>query len=171
MPANLSYAQPQSDRYLDLEVEPLAYAFGGAGGHVGMQIGAWKYEIEAFGLEIPQSFHGNDDFTVSTRGAEIHAERLLGEGPSCFYLGPEIGAVRRELTHDPNGTSERNIRYSVGARVGYRWYPSLGNLYVSPVVGVSYTLNAEDVTVGGESFEASPMGPWGTVGIGWSFEV
>jgi hypothetical protein len=26
-------------RHVDLEVEPLAYAFGGAGGHVGLQVG------------------------------------------------------------------------------------------------------------------------------------
>ena len=40
---------------------------------------------------------------------------------------------------------------------------------MSPVVGLSYTLNGEAVSVGGDTFESAPIGPWGTVGLGWSF--
>ncbi|WP_263789974.1 hypothetical protein [Salinibacter sp.] len=167
--APLSSAQPRADQHLDLEVEPLAYAFGGAGGHVGLQVGAWKYEIEAFRLEVPASLHGNDGFKASPRGVEIHAERLLGEGSGGFYLGPEVGLVRLDLTHNASGRGEQHTRYSVGVRGGYTWYPGLGNLYLSPVVGVSYTLNGDDVTIGGDTFESAPIGPWGTIGIGWSF--
>ena len=101
----------QTVRHVDLEVEPLAYAFGGAGGHIGLQVGDWKYEIEAFGLEIPASLHGNNGFTASPRGVELHAEHLFGDGPGGFYAGPEAGLVRLDLTHDASGTSERHTRY------------------------------------------------------------
>ena len=158
----------QTVRHVDLEVEPLAYAFGGAGGHVGLQVGDWKYEIEAFGLEVPESLHGNDGFTAAPLGVELHFERRFGDGPGGFYAGPEVGAARLDLTHD-SGTSEEHTRYSVGVRGGYTWYPGLGNLYVSPVVGVSYTLNGDNVTIGGDTFESAPLSPWGTIGIGWSF--
>ena len=159
----------QTVRHVDLEVEPLAYAFGGAGGHVGLRVGDWKYEVEAFGLEVPASLHGNDSFTASPLGVEFHAEHLFGDGPGGFYAGPEAGLVRLDLTHTASGTTERHTRYSVGVRGGYTWYPGLGDLYLSPVVGVSYTLNGEDVTIGGDTFESAPLGPWGTIGIGWSF--
>ncbi len=156
-------------RHLDLEVEPLAYAFGGAGGHVAYQRGDWKYEVEAFGLEIPESLHGNDDFGASLLGAELHFEHYFGAGPGGFYVGPEVGIVRLDLTHRASGRGKTLTRYSVGLRGGYQWYTGLGNLYVSPVLGVSYTLNGDPVNVGGDTFESAPIGPWGTVGLGWSF--
>jgi hypothetical protein len=156
-------------RHLDLEVEPLSYAFGGAGGHVAYQRGNWKYEVEAFGLEIPASLHGNDRFEASLLGAELHFEHYFGEDPGGFYVGPEVGVVQLDVTHQASGTSTQKTRYSVGLRGGYQWYTGLGNLYVSPVVGVSYTLNGDPVRVGGDTFESAPIGPWGTVGLGWSF--
>jgi len=162
------YAQTDV-QHVDLEVEPLAYAFGGAGGHVAVQAGTWKYEVEVFGLEIPESLHGNDGFTASPLGTELHVERFFDDGPGGFYVGPEAGIVQLDVTHRASGTSEQHTRYSIGVRGGYQWYPGLGNLYVSPVVGVSYTLNADAIEIAGDSFSSAPVGPWGTVGIGWSF--
>lgn len=147
----------------------MAYVFGGAGGHVAYQAGRWKYEVEVFSLEIPTSLHGNDAFEASPLGAELHAEHFFGEDAGGFYVGPEVGIVRLTLTHHGSGTSEQRPRYSVGVRGGYQWYTGLGNLYLSPVVGVSYTLNGEPVSIGGDTFESAPVGPWGTVGVGWSF--
>jgi hypothetical protein len=169
----LAFAGPayvQSDaRHLDLKVEPMSYAFGGGGGHVGVQAGDWKYTLEGFGLDIPQSLHGNDAFEASLVGGELHAEHFFGENLQGFYAGPEAGIVRREVTHSRSGASEQKVLYSIGLRGGYRWYTGLGNLYISLVVGVSYTLNGESATIGGDTFESAPVGPWGTVGIGWSF--
>lgn len=161
-------AQPNAHR-LDVKVEPLSYAFGGAGGHVGLQGPDWRYTLEVFGLEIPESLHGNDGFTASPLGAELHVEHSFGDTHSGFYAGPEVGVTRIEVTHRASGVTERRTRYSVGVRGGYRWYTGLGNLYLSPVVGLSYTLNADAVDVGPATFESAPVGPWGTVGIGWTF--
>lgn len=161
-------AQP-TVRHVDLEVEPLSYAFGGAGGHMGLQVHRWKYEVEVFTLDIPESLHGNDGFTASPLGVEFHAERTFGDHADGFYVGPEVGVVRLELTHRPSGRTERHTRFSAGVRGGYTWYPGLGNLYISPVVGISYTLNGAPIDMAGETFESAPFGAWGTVGLGWSF--
>lgn len=166
--AGPAHAQTEA-RHVDLEVEPLAYTFGGAGGHVALQDGAWKYEVEVFGLEIPESLHGNDGFTATPLGVELHVEHFFGDDAGGFYVGPEAGLVQLELHHSPSGITEHNTRYSIGVRGGYQWYTGLGNLYVSPVIGLSYTLNGEAVDIGGDTFESAPLGPWGTVGIGWSF--
>lgn len=163
-----AHGQPRA-RHVDLKVEPLAYAFGGAGGHVGVHVNDWTYEVEVFGLEIPESLHGNDGFRASPLGIELHVERFFGENLDGFYAGPEAGLVRLDVTHRASGRSERHLRYSVGLRGGYRWYTGLGHLYISPVLGVSYTLNGGAIEVGNDTFETAPLGPWGTVGLGWSF--
>lgn len=158
-----------SPRHFDVEVEPLSYTFGGAGSHLALQRGAWKYEVEVFGLEIPESLHGNDGFEASPLGIELHLEHFFGDNASGFYVGPEVGLVQLELLHRPSGMTEHRTRYSIGMRGGYQWYTGLGNLYLSPVVGISYTLNGDAVTIAGDTYETSSLGPWGTVGLGWSF--
>lgn len=161
-------AQTRSPQF-EVEVEPVVYLLGGAGGHVGMQRGAWTYTVEVFHLTIPESMHGNDGFDASPLGVEFHLERFFGEEAGGFYAGPEAGLVRFDVTHRATGARERRTRYSVGVRGGYRWYTGLGNLYLSPVVGLGYTLNGAPIDVAGETFESGSVTPWGTVGIGWSF--
>lgn len=163
-----SEAQSQ-DRHLEVKVEPVAYILGGAGGHVGVQTRTWTYTLEVFGLEIPESLHGQDAFEASLLGGELHAERFFGETPSGFYAGPEIGVTQLEVSHSASGRSERSVRYSIGVRAGYRWYPGFRGLYFTPVVGLGYTLNGEPIVIENETFESGPVTPWGTVGIGWSF--
>lgn len=164
----VSRAQQQG-RHLEVKVEPVAYVLGGAGGHVGYQVGAWTYSLEGFGLEIPESLHGNDGFEASLLGAELHAERFLGESGRGFYAGPEVGVTRLVVTHRLSGKTERRVRFSIGVRGGYRWYSGLGDLYLTPTVGLGYTLNGEAIDIENETFDGGPVTPWGTVGIGWSF--
>lgn len=168
--SSVGFAQAQSQgRHVEVKVEPVAYILGGAGGHVGVQSGSWAYTLEVFGLDIPESMHGNDGFEASLLGAEVHAERFFGDSASGFYVGPEAGVSRLDVTHRASGKKERHVRYSIGVRGGYRWYPGLGDLFLTPVVGLGYTLNDEPIEIGKETFDSGPLSPWGTVGIGWSF--
>lgn len=166
--AATAQAQP-GGQHLDVEVEPVAYALGGAGGHVGYQVGRWSYTAEVFTLTVPEALHGNEGFEVSPLGAEFHAERSFSAAPGGFYAGPEVGVSRLKVTHQASGRSETHTRYSVGLRGGYRWHVGLGGLYLSPVVGLVYTLNSQAVHIEGETFESGPFTPFATVGIGWSF--
>ena len=161
-------AQPTST-HVDVEVEPVAFVLGGAGGHVGIQVGRWGYTVEAFQLTVPESLHGNDGFAASPLGVELHVERSFGRSAEGFYAGPEIGINRFTVTHEGSGREVERTRYSVGVRGGYQWYPGLGDLYVSPMGGLTYTLNSEPISIDGRTFETPPVTPFVTVGLGWSF--
>ncbi len=161
-------AQDKSSHF-DIEVEPVAYILNGAGITGQYHTGDWHYAIEIFGLEVPESLHGNERFTASVMGAEFHAERYFQESSQGFYIGPEFGVGELEVTHVSSGVTEKHINYSVGIRAGYRWPTGLGALYLNPVAGMSYTLNSKDIDIRNETFETGPLTPFATVGIGWSF--
>lgn len=151
-----------------IETEPVAYLLGGAGGTASYQYGSWSYSIEAFGaLSIPESLHGNQGFSTALKGVEVQVERFIS-GTDGFYLGPEFGISTLEVTRTSTVTSKTHTGYSVGLRGGYHWNTGLGNLYLSPVTGVSYALNSEDIQIGSQVFESSPVTPFATMGIGWS---
>lgn len=151
-----------------IETEPVAYILGGAGVTGGYQHGSWTYSIEAFGeLTVPESLHGNEDFKSSLKGIELQVERFL-TGTEGFFLGPEIGVSKLEVTHEPSNSSHTSTGFSVGLRGGYHWNTGLGNLYLSPVCGLSYALESRDIKIQNETFERGSVTPWATLGIGWS---
>jgi hypothetical protein len=154
---------------LEVEIEPLAYVLGGAGGHVGYQGARWSYTLEVFGLTVPESLHGNEGFDAAPLGAELHVERSFGSKRGGWYAGPEIGVNRLAVTHEPTGAEQTRIRYGVGLRGGYQWFPGWGDLYLSPVAGLVYTLNSKPIQIQNETFETGPLTPFVTVGLGWSF--
>lgn len=159
-------AQEKVQRF-SIETEPVAFLLNGAGVTGSYQSGAWTYSIELYGeLSVPESQHGNEGFSTALKGVILQAERFIS-GTDGFYLGPEVGIASAEITLKSDNESKTYTGYSVGLRGGYHWNTGLGNLYLSPVVGVGYTLNAKDIEVADERFESKPFMPWGTVGIGW----
>lgn len=156
---------------IELEVEPVAYILNGAGATAGYQSNNWQYSAEIYGLDLPESLHGNESFDASLIGAEAHLERFFNGTGSGFFIGPEFGVSRLEVTHQTTGISEEHIQYSIGVRGGYRWYTGLGKLYLSPVGGLGYTLNSKDFEIEGDVFESGNLTPFITVDIGWSFGI
>lgn len=152
-----------------VETEPVPYALGGAGGTLAYRTGPWTVSLEGFSLDVPESIHGNEGFDSSNSGLQVQLERFVGGGSGGLYLGPEIGVSELEVTHEQSGVTEKRVGISAGARLGYHWRTGLGGIYLSPVAGVGYSFAADDLDVGGGSYEISPVTPWATVGVGWSF--
>lgn len=169
----LSASQPvngQNDIHqISIETEPVAYILGGAGITGAYQYSSWTYSIEAFGgLTVPESLHGNQGFDTSLKGIELQIERFLS-GNDGFYAGPEFGVSELEVTDKSTGNSKRKTGYSIGFRGGYHWDTELGNLYLNPLVGISYALNSEEIQIENQTFESGSVTPFATVGVGWTF--
>lgn len=162
------HAQDQV-RQFSIETEPVAYLLGGAGITGSYQYGSWTYSIEAYGeLKVPESQHGNEGFAAGLKGVILQAERFI-TGTDGFYIGPEFGIATAEIKLKSTNERKTYTGYSVGLRAGYHWDTGLGNLYLSPVAGLGYTLNNKDIEIDNKTFESDPFMPWATVGIGWSF--
>lgn len=162
-------AGQQGGSRLDIEPEPVAFLLDGASVTGAYHTGRWRYAVEVFGVEPGPSLHGNEGFDASLAGVELKLERFFSDTPAGFFAGVEAGVSRSEVTHETSGRTERRIQYSTGVLGGYRWYTGLGNLYLMPLAGLSVSLDPDDVTIRGDSFEAPRFTPYATVGIGWSF--
>lgn len=167
LPIQLANAQEKKNHF-EVETEPVSYIMNGAGITGTYLSGQWTYSIEVYGIEIPESMHGNDEFDASLQGLEFQTERFFS-GNDGFFVGSEVGVTNLEVTHSPSDETKDRINYSVGIRGGYRWYTGLGDLYLSPVTGLGYSLNGEDIQIKNATFESGAASPWATVGIGWTF--
>ena len=156
---------------IDIEVEPIAYILGGAGVTIGYRVGSWRYAIEVYGLNVPERLHGNEGFDAAGLGVELHIEHFFDDRAGGFHFGPELALSRLDVTHRESGETTGRLNYSVGLRGGYRWYTGVGGLYLNPVGGFMYTLNAADIELADESFETGSLTPFVTVGAGWRFRL
>ncbi|MEX0685497.1 MAG: hypothetical protein WD267_11105 [Balneolales bacterium] len=146
-------AQSSTSRAFDVEIDPIAYIANGFSVHGGYLTGAWRYDVGIFGLELPEWVHGNEEFTASFIGAGWKIDRFLKGIPDGLFVGAEGGLIRLDVTHKPSELERDRIQYSLGVRGGYRWNTGLGNLYVTPWLGLGFTLNAEDITINGDTFD------------------
>lgn len=153
---------------VDVEVDPIAYALQGHSVHVGVGTGRFRFDLGAFGLELPAWAKPNTAFDAgfSGFGAKAHAHWFEdGTGP---FAGLGLNAVRTVVQHRASDVAARDATYGVGLEVGWL-VPLVAGLYVKPWIGVSRTLGAEDVEVDGERFESAPWQVFPTVHLGQAF--
>ncbi|WP_157494257.1 hypothetical protein [Fulvivirga imtechensis] len=163
------FAQSEVKHGFDVEIDPIAFALNGFSLHGGYLTGPWRFDLGIFGLDIPEWAHGNEGFKVSARGTGWKADRFLRGLSDGFFIGVEGNVTKTSITHSLSDDNRSATEFSLGIRGGYRWNTGLGNLYVTPWLGLGYILNAKDVTINGEVFKTSPFQPFPTVHIGWTF--
>ena len=157
-----------ADLRVDVELDPLAYALEGHSVHVGVGAGRFRFDLGAFGLELPDWASPNTAFDAgfSGFGAKAHAHWFDdGTGP---FAGVGLGAVRTVVQHRETGLAARDTTLAVGVEVGWL-VPLVAGLYVKPWIGVSRTLGAQDFVVEGERFEAVRWQVFPTVHVGYLF--
>ncbi|MEX0648020.1 MAG: hypothetical protein WEA56_02525 [Balneolaceae bacterium] len=162
-------AQSSSDTGFDIEIDPIAYGFNGFSVHGGYLTGAWRFDLGIFGLDLPEWLHGNENFNASFVGAGWKADRFFSGKPDGFFAGAEGGISKMEVVHKAGNTRRNQVSYSLGVRGGYRWSTGLGNLYMTPWLGLDFTLNPKDITIDGDTFESSVFQPFPTIHVGWKF--
>ncbi len=162
-------AQLVKAQQFDIEIDPIAYALKGFSVHGGYLIEAWRIDLGIYGLEIPEAVHGNDGFDSKFFGTGWKLDRFFKGQPDGFFVGVDGGVSRLQVTHQGSNQKANRIEYSLGVRIGYRWNTGLASLYITPWLGLGYTLNAKNLTVNGETFENSAFQPFPTVHVGWKF--
>jgi hypothetical protein len=162
-------AQSPHDRGFDIDIDPIAFALNGFSFHGGYITGPYRFDLGIFGLDIPEWLHGNEEFSSSFVGAGWKVDRFFKGYADGFFAGVDGGISRLNVTHTATNTDKDRLQYMLGIRGGYRWNTGLGNLFVTPWIGLGYVLNAKDIEIDGDLFESSAFTPFPTVHIGWKF--
>lgn len=166
-----SNAFSQSSDYsgFDVDIDPIAFALNGFSFHGGYTTGAYRFDLGVFGLDIPEWIHGDEAFETSFVGAGWKVDRFFKGYADGFFAGIDGGVQQLNVTHKAADTDKDRFQYMLGIRGGYRWNTGLGNLFITPWLGLGYVLNAEDIEIDGDVFEASPFTPFPTIHVGWKF--
>lgn len=154
----------------EVEADPVAYGLSGFSLHLARQAldGAGRVQVGIFGAEVPERFHGNDGFTVRTRGVTAKADYFLRGQPAGLFLGVDGNYSRVRYHLDTTGGRTTRNLFALGPRVGYRF--NFGErVYLTPWVSTSYVFNTEDVIIDGERFEERPYRIFPAVHVGWRF--
>ncbi len=153
---------------VELEADPIAYALNGFSLHGAKVLGATRLSAGTFGIDVPRSYHGNEGWSSSMRGAGVKWD-YLGTSIDGWFVGADAGYMRMTYSLDvENETVQRNV-IGAGIRGGYRLPLGDRGLYLSPWIGVSYNFNGKDVLIGTEQFNRGAVTVFPTAHIGWRF--
>jgi hypothetical protein len=161
--------EPQPERALgvDIEVDPLAYALGGASVHAGLHIKRVRLDLGVFSLPVPEAIHGNEGFHAQGHGFGLKADWFVKEGNKGLHLGVQTDLTHQTVTEEESTETARYRELAVGGRVGYRIQHKSG-LYVDPWVGLAYRTNTPtELELGDRTFTQSKLMPFPTLHVGW----
>jgi hypothetical protein len=167
--AALTLAPPtEAHAQVEFEADPLAYALNGFSLHAAKVLGTTRLSVGTFGIDVPRSYHGNEGWSHSMRGAGVKWD-YLGASIDGWFTGADAGFMRTRYSIDPEGTKEQRNVIGAGVRAGYRLPLGGAGFYLSPWVSVSYNFDGDDVVVGTERFDRSAVTVFPTVHLGWRF--
>jgi len=161
----LSHAQSLK---MDIDIDPIAYAFNGFSVHTGFNTQNIRYDIGLFGIEVPEAFHGNEGFNNYMWGAGAKADYYFKGTKNGLFTGFGIDLTNSRVRLDETGSESSAVQFAAGLNIGYK-ISITNHLFVKPWFGLSYLFNADDIVVEDSTFEQASIRPFPTVHIGWMF--
>lgn len=153
---------------VDVEVDPIAYALRGYSVHAGITWKRLRLDLGAFALDIPHWFDGNEGFTTSFNGYGVKLQYFLWGEQSGGFMGVDLGASRLLVRREGTELAARPKQLSVGVNAGWR-FDVVAGLYVTPWVGLTYDLEARDLTLGDRTYTRNTWTVFPTVHLGYRF--
>lgn len=160
-------AQP-TRLHLDVEIDPTAYILRGYSLHVGIGWRRLRVDLGAYAMAMPEFMHGNPDFDVSFHGFGVKAQFFLLAEQRGLFVGIDTGLAMPLVQRRETDLARSGLQVSVGAHVAWR-LPIIAGLYVTPWIGVSYSFNAEAVTLANRTYANNPITVFPAVHIGYRF--
>jgi len=153
--------------HADAEIDPTAYALSGNSLHVGLGYRRFRLDLGNFAMAMPSPLV-TDGFDVRFDGfgAKLQAFPLAEQ--RGLFVGIDAAVVRAHVHRQGSDLTARQTLVGAGVHVGYR-FQVVDRLYVSPWIGVDYQLGADDVTLGGATYQGRAVTVFPAVHVGYRF--
>ena len=170
----ISAAQAQTTKTFEVETDHIAYALGGASGHIAL---AYKNKRMQFGLaqlQLPVSFQSNKDLVESFKSISLKYDYFFSESSQKgYFLGGTFDYLFLTYTDIEDNVFKKQTP-NIGLRTGYKFSPfnknsKLNNLYLTPWVGFSYQANSSDFELNDANYVMKAFNVFPTVHLGWAF--
>lgn len=158
----------------EVEIDPIAYILKGYSLHGIYQVNHLRYDLGIFGIEQPESYHGNDGYSLMSRGFGAKATYLL-KGIPGFYTGLGAGLAFHTAKNDASLDKAKGTSASLGVIIGYRLFfknvksPDLRGLYVTPWVSFDYNHPLKKIAFDNYNFKMKNFSIFPTIHIGYRF--
>jgi hypothetical protein len=162
--------EPLQSRFgFDLEADPTAFVLGGYSLHAGLGWRGLRLDIGGYGMNVPELMHGNAGFDASFRGVGAKLQWFPFAERRGAFIGVDAGVAWLRVEPEGSDLSATQTQLGVGVNGGYRIDLPYG-LYVTPWLGIGYTMNNRDLHVGERTFESSPISFFPAVHVGYRFD-
>lgn len=162
-------ASASSAFHVDAEIDPTAYLLKGYSLHLGLGWRRVRLDLGAYAMALPAFAHADDGFDVSFDGFGAKLQYFLFSEQKGLFAGVDAGLARVLAERQGTDLAVRRDQVSVGVNAGWR-IPIVAGLYATPWIGIGWSPNARDVTLGGAKYEASPVTVFPAVHLGYRFQ-
>jgi hypothetical protein len=158
----------------EIEVDPIAYILKGYSLHGIYQSNHLRYDLGVFGIQQPEKYHGNEGYTLISRGFGAKLTWLI-KGIPGFYTGLGSGLAFHEAKNNVSKEKADATSTSIGALIGYRFFfrnlksPDIKGFYVTPWVSFDYNYYTRKFDFADYTFRTSTFSIFPTIHLGYRF--
>jgi len=167
--------QNSSRNHIEIETDPLAWAFGGGSLHGAYTLKNHRFQAGYAFLPVPDAFKANKGLEESFQALSLKWDIFWGKesAEKGFFTGITADHLWFAYENEEATTSRNHV--GLGIRGGYKWnifaqQPKvLSGWYLTPWVGLSYLTNAGDFELGNQTYTRPAFQVFPTVHLGYSF--
>lgn len=152
----------------DVELDPTAYALSGYSIHAGIGYQHLRLDLGNFAMALPQFVHGDDGFDVAFDGYGAKLQYFFRGDQTGLFAGVDGGVVRVHARLQGSDLAADDTQIGAGVHAGYRFSLPAG-FYATAWLGVGYVFSADDVMLGGKTYDAQPFTVFPAIHLGYRF--
>jgi len=161
--------------HADAELDPIAYALNGYSVHIGLSYDRVRFDIGAFGIDVPGFLHGQDGFDASNNGFGFKLQYFLFStkrgplhGQQGLFVGVQTDLGKLVVEREHSGAAARRTQRAIAVQTGYRIH-LFGQFYMTPWIAVGYEFEAPKIHIENATYESSHLQVFPTIHLGYQF--